>query len=58
MTLELSESQAQLLGDVLESEISNLSPEIADTDNPIYRRELKERREHLRAVLAKLQAAA
>ena len=55
VTLELSAEQADLLGDVLDSTIRDLSPEIADTDNPSYRRELKERREQLRAIRGLLE---
>jgi hypothetical protein len=52
--LSLDEQDAQLLRDVLQTVISDLSPEIADTDNPSYRRELRSRRDALRALLAKL----
>jgi hypothetical protein len=52
--LSLDEQDAQLLREVLRSVISDLSPEIADTDNPIYRRQLLARRDSLRALLAKL----
>jgi hypothetical protein len=55
LTLELSAEQADLLGDVLDSTIRELSPEIADTDNPMFRRQLKERREQLRAIRGLLE---
>ena len=42
-TLELSADELDLLCDVLDSTIGDLSPEIADTDNPSYRRNLKAR---------------
>jgi hypothetical protein len=55
-TLELTADQAVLLGDLLDGTIRDLSPEIAGTDNPAYRRELVERREQLRAIRALLDA--
>ena len=54
MPIELSDEEAQLLREILGSVISDLSPEIADTDNPDYRRALIDRRTHIRAILAKL----
>lgn len=57
-TLELSGDQVDLLADLLDRAIRDLSPEIADTDNPSYRRELKEHREQLRAVRALLEPEA
>ena len=51
MQLDLSNGNAELLREVLDSVVRDLSPEIADTDNPAYRRELKERRDRLRAML-------
>jgi hypothetical protein len=49
--LELTDDDVQLLREVLTAEVSDLSPEIADTDNPSYRRELRARRDRLRALL-------
>lgn len=57
MNIELSDDDARFLTEILESEISDLSPEIADTDNPTYRRGLRERREHMRALLGKVRQA-
>jgi hypothetical protein len=54
MQVELSDDEVQLLREVLDSAVTDLSPEIADTDNPFYRRSLVERREHMRAILDKL----
>ena len=51
MQLDLSDGDAELLREVMDSVVRDLSPEIADTDNPAYRRELKERRDRLRGVL-------
>jgi hypothetical protein len=56
MQLDLSDDDAGLLREILQSAVGDLSPEIADTDNPTYRRDLKERRERLRAMLSKLGA--
>jgi hypothetical protein len=52
--LSLTEEDVQLLREVIESVISDMSPEIADTDNPEYRRTLRSRRDALRALLDKL----
>jgi hypothetical protein len=57
MRFDLSDEEADLLREVLESVVGDLSPEIADTDNPFYRRELIVRRERLRAILDKINGA-
>ena len=49
--LSLSDEDARLLRDLLEQVISDMSPEIADTDNPAFRRELISRRVALRRLL-------
>jgi hypothetical protein len=54
MQVELSDEQAELLREVLDSVVGDLSPEIADTDNPTYRRQLVARRDQLRAILAQV----
>ena len=51
MRLELDDGDLQILREVLHSVVQDLSPEIADTDNPTYRRDLKNRRDRLRAML-------
>lgn len=51
MQLELSDHDAQLLREVLDLVVSDLSPEIADTDNARYRRALIDRRGHIAAIL-------
>jgi hypothetical protein len=51
MQLDLSDDDAELLREVLDSAVSNLSPEIVHTDNPGYRRMLKARRDRLRGML-------
>jgi len=54
MRLELDSDDEALLRDVLDSAVRDLSPEIADTDNPAYRRMLRERRDHLASLLERL----
>ncbi|HEY2667959.1 MAG TPA: hypothetical protein VGK51_14080 [Actinomycetota bacterium] len=54
MRLELDDGDLQILREVLHSVVQDLSPEIADTDNPTYRRDLKNRRDRLRALLERL----
>jgi len=58
INIELSDADVQLLREVLESTVSDLSPEIADTDNPTFRRELTARREQLRSILQRLPGSA
>lgn len=55
--LELNEEEQRILAELLESDISDLRMEIADTDNAAYREMLKHREHVLRRLLAKLQAA-
>ncbi len=57
MEVSLTEEDAELLREVIEVVISDLSPEIADTDNPSYRRMLRSRRAALGALLEKLGGA-
>jgi hypothetical protein len=57
MQLELTGDDAAVLADVLRNAISDLSPEIADTDNAEYRRGLRTRREQLQRLLDGLTAA-
>ena len=54
--LQLEPEEVEALRDLLNAAISDLSPEIADKDNPEYRRGLKARREVLRGVVARLDA--
>lgn len=53
MHLELDEKEREVLGNVLHKYLSDLSYEIADTDNLDFRNELKDKR----AVLEKIQQA-
>ena len=52
--LELEPDELDVVREVLTSAISDLSPEIADTDNFEYREALKAKREVLRGVVARL----
>jgi hypothetical protein len=54
MRLELSDTEVQLLRETLDVTVRDLSAEIADTDNPVYRRELSARRDHLLAILERV----
>jgi hypothetical protein len=54
MQLELSNEDAQLLREVLDLVVRDLSPEIAHTDNAQYRRALIDRRGHIAAILDSL----
>jgi hypothetical protein len=54
MLIELNENQCAELQRVLEESLSDLSTEIADTDNPQYREGLRERRAVLESVLYQL----
>ena len=51
MQLELTDDDAELLQEVLDSVVRDLRSEIADTDNRDYRRGLIARRDRLRALL-------
>jgi hypothetical protein len=54
MQLDLTDEAADDMRHVLDSAISDLSPEIADTDNFEYREELKAKRARLQALRAQL----
>lgn len=54
MQVQFTDDEIQLVREVLHYTILDLSPEIADTDNPFYRHNLIDRRSHIRAVLDKL----
>lgn len=55
--LQLSTTEAAELVNLLDSAISDLSPEIADTDNAEYRAMLFERRTALQSIRGKLNGA-
>ena len=50
MQIDFEAEDVQLLREVLTAVIRDLSPEIADTDNPAFRRDLKSRRDHLQRI--------
>jgi hypothetical protein len=50
MDVQLDESQAAVLAEVLDEVLSDMSAEIAGTDNAEYRAALNRRRADLRAV--------
>jgi hypothetical protein len=58
MRLELTATEAQALGNALESYLSDLRMEIAGTDSWDYRQSLRERRDVVSQVLQKLRSTA
>lgn len=54
MILDLPQEHAEELRITLEQVIGDMSSEIADTDNPTFRRELVVRRERLKSVRSQL----
>jgi hypothetical protein len=54
MQLTLDHTQAEVLRETLDSTLRDLRFEIADTDNPAFRRQLKAREEVLRSLLTAL----
>ncbi len=56
MMLELSAPCAEELRSTLDQVLSDMSSEIADTDNPSYRRQLRDRRERLLQIQSQLDA--
>jgi hypothetical protein len=54
MEIRVSEFEAQVLRSLLSNTLGELSMEIADTDNPAFRRELLKRREALSSIRIKL----
>jgi hypothetical protein len=52
--LELTQDDAELLQEVLDSVVRDMSSEIADTDDFEYRRGLDARRDRLRALLEQI----
>jgi hypothetical protein len=57
MMVELSDEFSEELGATLANVISDMSSEIADTDNPGYRRELQARRARLQSIVESLEPA-
>jgi hypothetical protein len=56
MQLELTNDEIELVRRILSSYLSDLRMEIADTDNPTYRRQLHEEEDAVRAIIARLGA--
>ncbi len=56
MQLELSENQREELARLVSAALSDLSSEIAATENPAYVDLLRDRRVHLVSILAQLVA--
>jgi hypothetical protein len=54
MEVELSQEESAAIQRALESYTSDLRMEIVDTDNPGFKRELREERETLERAIAKL----
>lgn len=52
--IDLTDAQATTLLDLLDAHLGDMSTEIAATDNPGYRKGLRERRDQLRSVRAAL----
>jgi hypothetical protein len=54
MQLELSDDELEALRQVLQESLRDLSSEIADTDNAMYRKGLSSYRETLRSIQSRL----
>ncbi|GAB4282311.1 MAG: hypothetical protein Kow0092_37390 [Deferrisomatales bacterium] len=55
--IELTDAEAALLREVLESYVSDIRMEIAGTDKLEYREDLKKKKEAVKGILARLPAA-
>jgi hypothetical protein len=53
-TLDLNDKQQEILREILNSAVSDLRYEIADTDNSEFKDNLKVRRDEVAAILEKL----
>lgn len=53
-TLELTGEQQTILRELLERELGDMSYEIADTDNSVFKAQLKDRRDALKVIQANL----
>ena len=51
MQLDLSDDDVELLKEVLDTALDRLTSEIGHTDNPVYRQNLKGRRDRLRGLI-------
>ncbi len=57
MTLSLTREEAEMLREILDSYLSDLRMEIADTENIRFREELKRRESFLQGILEHLTAS-
>lgn len=57
MRIELTESQREILENLLEREIADLGPEIRHTDARAYRDDLRAQKQVLRELLEQLRPA-
>jgi hypothetical protein len=57
MLIDLNETQVDELRSLLEIKLRELSYEIASADLPSYRRQLREKREVIRSILAGISGA-
>ena len=58
MELQLTDIEAAALRDLLHTHLGDMSSEIAHTDNPAFRQGLRDTRDALKAVYARLGGAA
>lgn len=58
MNVSLTAEESQVIRKALRSYLTELRGEIVDTDNPQYKRELREERAQLESAVAKLDAVA
>jgi hypothetical protein len=58
MNVSLTADESQVIRKALHSYLKELRGEIADTDNPQYKRELREERAQLESAVAKLDSVA
>jgi hypothetical protein len=57
MDVELSQNESEAVQKALRSYLSELRMEITDTDNPEYKRQLRDERADLEGAMAKLSGA-
>ncbi len=54
ITLELDDKQQEILKEILDNTVGDMRYEIADTDNSVFKDNLKERRDAVVIILEKL----
>jgi hypothetical protein len=57
MKIDFTYSEVQCMLDILGYEVADLRMEIADTDNSFFKEELRQRKQALQDLVAKLRAA-